>query len=1357
MIWHRAILLFLFPFSFAFAQENTLHFEHIGLKEGLPQGQILGLLQDRYGYIWFGTMSGLIRYDGHNFFRYTHETANPHSLSHSTAWPVLEDRNGYIWIGSHTGLNRWDRATNRFSRFYHQPDDPFSLPGNNVETVFEDEDGLLWVGTDKGLAFFDGRSFRSVPLPKPAPHQSDDRVYSLTAVNNGVILASNKYGLIRIDKWNQTAVLFPVDCPGVCPALPEIWKLYKDREGRIWVGTDAGLFLWKEKEQQFSRIELSGTPKQQAVRDIIQDTKGLLWIATLNGNGMFRLNPLTGEFKHFTQDPSNSFGLSSNYVRNFLVDRQNILWIGAYNGLDKLDLNPPRFTLLQQEPGDLRPENLIYKAYLDRWGGMWFSTYDQKGYYTPETGKKAAPIRFLPYTDSTVTLENFCSASDREVWIATWPNRVIRYHIPTGRAALLEKLPGAGDSLELFGYFYMEEDNGDPDYIWFSSNNGLCRLHKQTLKRDYFPPARDIPTLKNNWIVNGMQAPGDDIYVLIESHFNGRLARFDKQTGAYESIETNKAYPEGKGAIHVRQFTYTPDGIIWMATAAGLGKFVPATKEFTLLTARDGLSDDNLMGIAADGKGNLWLKGLQRLSKYHPASGTFWHFNISKDMKEFNSVGCTTGPDGRIFVYGNNGFYAFYPDSVRLDTTLPDIRLTDFKVLNQSRLFGTSPERIRDIVLNYRENVFSFEYAGLHFSDPKNNAYRYRLEGFDREWVDAGKERRVTYTNLDPGRYTFMVMAANADGVWNPNPLAVRLRITPPPWGAWWAYCLYIFLIAGILRAAYLWRKRRWQLKNQLAVEHREAERLKDLDALKTRLYTNITHEFRTPLTVILGRTEQLEQNTAGTKNRENGLWAEALSAIRRNCTALLRLVNQMLDLSKLESGALPVHLLRGDIVPFLKYQLEAFNSFAGDKGLRLKFQSDPETFVLDYDPEKVEAIVSNLLSNALKFTQTGEVRLAVFLHPAPDAETDGPLPPSSALVIRVSDTGPGIPAENLPRIFDRFYQVENGASKTVEGTGIGLALTKELVKLLGGTISVDSEPGKGTEFTVIFPVTRNAAMATDDGKEDRVKKAVIPVSGAWYAIGKKPLPPDAPLLLIVEDNPDVVLYLRSLLDNHYHLKVATEGLAGLNLALEHVPDIILSDVMMPGMDGFQLCGALKTDLRTSHIPIILLTAKADLPSRIEGLQHGADAYLTKPFEKAELFVRLEKLVELRKRLQERYSNAGAAITPQAGTHLEDAFIQQVRGILEAHIGDEYFSIPDLCKTLAMSRAQLYRKFQALTDQSVAHYFRSLRLLKAGELLRRTDLHISEIAFQVGFKDPAHFTRAFTGEFGVNPSEWRKG
>ena len=1016
------------------AQKEVIHFEHIGLEHGLPQGQILGLLQDSHGYIWFGTMTGLVRYDGYNFIRYFHVSTDSSSLSQSSAAPRAEDRMGNIWVGSHTGLNRWDRKINRFQRFYHDSDDPNSLPDNSIHDVFEDSEGRLWIGTFRGLAWYDGKLFHQISLTKPVASPTWVQVFSILEDEKGLMLAGTNYGLAKIDRQQQTGIIFPVDCDSTCNPLPEVWKVYKDRKGRVWVGTDIGLFLWNGEESSFNRILLKGTPQQQAVRNIIQDKWGFLWISTLNNNGLFQYNPSTGDLEHFQYSPSNSFGLSSNHVRSFMIDRLNNLWIGTYNGLNKVDLNPPRFAFLQQELGDKRPENLVFRAHSDNEGGLWFSTYQHRIYYAKEPKVKAVEMDFLPFKVYPSEVSGFCSSSDGVVWIAAWPNCLIRYHIETGQSEALNELTDSGDDTEIQGYYYMEEDNNNSDYMWFSSKSGLCKVHKKTLERTYFPPQRDIPVLKENRIWNGLQTPDNYIYVLFESHFNGKLGRFDKQTKSYELIETARAFPDGKNTIHIRQFAYTPDGTLWMATAVGLGKLLPDGGAFTLITTRDGMIEDNLMGIATDTQGNVWLKSMQHLSKYNPRLDSFWHFNVTRDMKEFNSVGATVGKDGQIFFYGNNGFYAFYPDSIKLDSTLPKVVLTDFKVLNLSRHFGTSSELIKDITLNYRDNVFSFEYAAMHFRNPKNNRYQYRLEGFDENWVEAGTERKVTYTNLDPGQYTFRVMACNTDGVWNSETLTIGLRLLPPPWLTWWAYTLYSLLFAFIGWSVYAFLKRRWQLKAELALEHREAERLKELDAVKTKLYTNITHEFRTPLTVILGMAEQI-------KNNPKEWFNEGLKMIKRNGNNLLHLVNQMLDLSKLEAGMLPVHKIQGDVITFLKYVLESFHSLAESKNIELQFQSDLEELMMDYDPNKLLNIASNLLSNAIKFTdEGGDVYVKASWVSAP---SDNP-----TLTISIKDTGIGIPKTALPFIFDRFYQTDDSTILQGSGTGIGLALTKELVKL---------------------------------------------------------------------------------------------------------------------------------------------------------------------------------------------------------------------------------------------------------------------------------------------------------------------
>ena len=527
---------------------------------------------------------------------------------------------------------------------------------------------------------------------------------------------------------------------------------------------------------------------------------------------------------------------------------------------------------------------------------------------------------------------------------------------------------------------------------------------------------------------------------------------------------------------------------------------------------------------------------------------------------------------------------------------------------------------------------------------------------------------------------------------------------------------------------------RQGQLADELAERNKQ---LQALDEMKSRFFTNIAHELRTPLTIISGMANQMQENPEQ--------WSEkGLQMIIRNSNSLLNLVNQILDLRKLESGKLQLQLVQGDIIQYLHYIIESFQSLAESKDIQLHFLADEPELLMDYDPEKFMRVVSNLLSNAIKYTPGGG-NIYVQISQTPTDEH---------LQIKVKDTGIGIPADKLPNVFDRFYQVDDSATRQGEGTGIGLALTKELVKLMEGDIQVQSMPERGSTFMVSLPIRRQAKRESEI-TTDAGSFAPQPLEKSDVISHLEASDEELPSLLIVEDNPDVVEYLRVCLEGLYHLEVAHDGQAGIDQAIELVPDIIISDVMMPVKDGFELCKTLKTDERTSHIPIILLTAKADDESRISGLQHGADAYLPKPFNKQELIIRLEKLLELRKLLQERYGGMDF-VTKNSTTPQEDEFMLKVRKAVEDNLDDEDFGIMQLCRAVNLSRAQLHNKIKALTGRSTSNYIRTIRLHHAKELLRNPNLNISQVAYEVGFRDPKYFSRTFAEEFGKLPNEMRK-
>ncbi|HQU96487.1 MAG TPA: ATP-binding protein, partial [Saprospiraceae bacterium] len=629
----------------------------------------------------------------------------------------------------------------------------------------------------------------------------------------------------------------------------------------------------------------------------------------------------------------------------------------------------------------------------------------------------------------------------------------------------------------------------------------------------------------------------------------------------------------------------------------------------------------------------------------------------------------------------------------------------------------------------------------------------------DKDWVESGTRRTATYLHLPSGSYVFKLQGSNSQGMWSPKIAELKIIVTPPWWRTWWAYALYGLLMGFGARSYFKFRINKAKLQSQLHYEQQEAKRVKELDTVKTQLYANITHEFRTPLTVILGMANQV-------KNDPEKYLVKGVDMIVRNGENLLNLVNEMLDLSKLESGKMTLNLIHGDIISFLRYIVESFQSLAAGQKKQFHFFSDTDELMLVFDAEKIRQIITNLFSNALKFTpEQGNIYVSISQEVADKNDR-------TLLVIKVKDTGMGIPENQLEHIFDRFYQLDNSHTRKAEGTGIGLALTKELVKLMNGSILVKSPPigaTKGTEFIIHIPLTKvrvedDVALLVPAYKENTKEVKVEERTGAHSIVGADN-DSSQPLVLLVEDNADVVAYTASCLPD-YKLAVGKDGREGIEIATEIIPDLIITDVMMPFIDGFEMCRRLRQDERTSHIPIIMLTAKADIQSKLEGLDKGADVYLEKPFHKEELLLRIKKLLELRKNLRQYYSrqmgiieNADPKVKQGAETVIDEKaeheFVKKVREIVEVNFSNYDFSVDQLCKIIFMSHSQLHRKLEALTGCSPNKFIRIVRLNRAKELLLNKALSIAAVALDCGYNDPGYFARVFKQEYGNTPQEWR--
>ncbi|NQV15556.1 response regulator, partial [bacterium] len=696
------------------------------------------------------------------------------------------------------------------------------------------------------------------------------------------------------------------------------------------------------------------------------------------------------------------------------------------------------------------------------------------------------------------------------------------------------------------------------------------------------------------------------------------------------------------------------------------------------------------------------------------------------------------------------GISSFYPEQIQDNPIIPNIILTSFKKFNEEVQLDTAISYKSQITLSPNENVFSFEFTALNFINAEENKFAYKMDGFNKDWITTDASNRIaSYTNLDPGDYTFRVKGSNNDGVWNETGTSIKITILPPWWRTVWAYGVYILALGFAFYRYRNFELNRAKLNQKYEMEHFEATKLKEMDQVKSRFFANISHEFRTPLTLILGPLGKMLGKLKGSE------WDQDLNLMQRQAKQLLDLVTQLLDLSKLEAGKMKILVSQRNIVPLLKGLTQSFASLADRDNKTLSFITELEDIQVHVDRDAMTKIINNLLSNAFKFTESGAA-IQVDVQNLQPAKPDG----NGHLSITIRDDGIGIPEERLNQIFDRFYQVDNSETREREGTGIGLALTRELVELHHGSIEVSSAESTGTTFTITLPlgadhlkpeeVSDSAEDLADEALEDQLVDETDVTSSSQTVVDES-----QPILLIVEDNPDVRNYIKSDLNDHYNCHEAVDGEAGLEQALDLIPDLIISDVMMPKMDGVEFCRRIKTEERTSHIPVILLTAKADLESKLEGLETGADDYLTKPFEVEELQVRIKNLIEQRELLRERFKQDLSLVPADLNLpSMDEQFLEKAIGIISDHFSDQKFNVDVFSRKIFMSRQHLHRKLKSITGRTAVEFIRFIRLKSAALLLRKEQGTISEIAYEVGFSSLPHFSRAFHDEFGCSPSAY---
>lgn len=1333
------------------AMAESSGFTNIGLSSGLSQMSVMNIFQDSKGYIWFGTRNGLNKYDGSRMKIYKLASGDGSTgLIHRQITALAEDRHGNLWVGTSQGMSRIDMDRDVITS-YGAPNYPWL--DTHIDEIFIDSKERVWLGTTWGLWLFIPQSETGQPLKL-----------------NG-----------ELDNEAVTVVKETAD-------------------GRFIVGTQRkGVYVCDPSFKKFKNYSTANVLPANNIADIIvDDDDNILWVAT-STDGVVRIDMSTGEGRPYNTSNSK---LSTNTIR-CLARNENQIFVGTFDGLYVIDVATGNLSLhsrVDKGRGTLSHFS-IYSLCVDRSGGVWVGTYSGGADYYSRFNN-----RFVLHepTDSHGVISGIfgpmAETSSGKVYVATEGGGLMEYDMNTGHSAnfLFDTQSVPSYSHNIVKSVFQENDtilcgtsagtiyafdkkrhrfsleyslsNTASIYSMMRSSDGslwvatskpsisLVKITPDKVMKDSFEVADSLWHPGSSRCLLELR-PG---VILIGSRNHG-LYRYDENTRSCEIYNFDATGAKHLPSNYVTSILRDSNEKVWVSTfGGGLCLFEDGKGVVKTVSTADGLHDNDISMAVSDRNGLLWLSATNCIMRYNPADGSVQNFMVSNNIgsQAFTPHCGALMNNGDICFSVSKGFVTFSPENLMINNYRPPVVFTELEVNNNkivpsaNEILSVELDNTETLELEYNQNNLTISYAALNFINPDQNTYAVRLCGYDDEWHNVGNRRSAYYTNLKPGEYTFEVKAANNDGIWNEEARSVKIIVHPPMWATWYAYLLYAVLFFGtcFLIGYYIIKKK--ALEQRVRYQRMEQERLEEFHRTKLQMFTNFSHELRTPLTLIISPLEELLHRTDfnnGVKNK--------LSLIYNNSQRMLILVNQLMDLRKTQSGKMKLNVSKDDMCSFMQEMYCAFNHLAVSKEIDFEYSSDEERLPAWFDKSVCDKVIFNLLSNAFKFTRPGD-RIVMSLARVSDGLN---VPESFNLKqfmdegreyvhLAVSDTGRGIPPEDLVKIFDAFYQVEGSQTKDSTGTGIGLSLTRLIVELHHGVIWAENNAERGAVFHVILPIDRGAYSDNEIDKEvaERVVVDVIPSEKSESIELDRRY-----TILLVEDADDVRTYVCDCLTPYFDVIEADNGETAFDIAVEKYPDIIVSDIMMPRKNGLELCAQIKEDLRTEHIPVILMTARCMVMHIKEGFSSGADDYIVKPFSMDVLIYRIRNILISREKLKKLYGkkfsleSMGIKIVSA-----EDKFTQKFFEVIEQNIANPDLNIDMICREVGLSRTNFYRKLKAITDLSPIELIRNKRLEVATRLLRESDYTVSEISIYVGFNSHAYFTQCFKAAYGCSPSEY---
>lgn len=1356
------LLLFTRPII---AQINDLKFKHINYEQGLSNSTIEAITQDSRGFIWIGTRDGLNKYNGYTMSVYLNKPGDNQSISDNYIQCLYEDKQKTLWVCTTNGLNRYNQKTNNFKSYIGSPVHPESLSNNNITCILEDHDGQLWISTKGGgINIFnrENETFKHLRHNTSIPGSlSSDTVNFLFKDSKGNIWAGMNNGL---NLYNPVTHSFSILLKN---KITNIKCITEHTDGRLWLGTeDHGLQLFDPVNQTISVFRHSNTDKKSLGSDmifrILKDHLGNIWIGTING-GLNRFNPQTNTFDIYTDQPADPTSLSQRTISSLFEDHQYNLWIGTHRG--GLNLYSPQAEKFQTYRQEATKNSISYndvKTFCeDHKGRIWIGTdggglnlYDHKIFHNYKND---------PYNANSLGSDAILDVTeDKEhnLWIGTWGaglNLLI-----DASSGTFKKYRKASDNPNTISSDFVQKIYQDrTGKLWVATYFGGLNLFDPVSQK--FTRVIDDPSGKTKLYGNNVVSINEDqIGNLWIGTDDGGLNCYLKDSKKFMHYFHN----ENKKP-DIRVIFSDNKGRLWIGQS-GLYYYDQKQDKFKLFTNKAGLDHEFIKGITQDKQGNLWISTSNGLTKLNPENLGYTKYNISDGLQglEFEVNAYMKTHDGQLFFGGVNGFNTFYPENIKGNSYIPPVYITGFQVFNRDMNITQKDSPLKEdisltnnIKLNYRQSTISFTFAALNYVASDNNKYAYRLVGFENNWNENSTERKAVYTNLDPGEYTFQVKGSNNDGLWNEKGASINIVITPPFWGTWW-FRLLIILIILFSVFAYTVHRRNLQLKKL------EEKKREELHQLQLQFFTNISHEFRTPLTLILGPLEKL------LKDDVHHPLQRSYKMMYRNAKRLMNLINELMDFRKAESGVLHLRVMPGNLNVFLNEIADEFSEWGEQKNIQFTIVNNQQlTSDIYFDRQILEKILLNLINNAFKYTnQGGEITVKLLFSSNEFIPTfENELIIKSEFVaekyfyILVADTGIGISKDSISHLFQRYYRIASAHL----GSGIGLAFVKSLTLLHKGFIQVYSERNRGTEILVALPLGEENYSSDEKWMHDEKEVQLESINYDWSPlslnnevenlIAKQTSSELTKHILIVDDNSELRSFLKDSLGNMYHIIEANDGREAFEKAKQMLPDLIVSDIMMPGMNGLDLCKIIKEDKKTKDIPIILLTAKDALESRIEGIESGADFYFSKPVSINLLLLTIRNIFIQDEKLKEKYSrDYQSEMMEMMDSEHDKEFMTKLVSMIESQLVNPELDVEYLCKELFMSHTKLYELIKGLTGQSIIEFIRTIRLNNAMQIMLHENVSLSEIMFRVGIQTQSYFSKAFKKEFGKTPSQFLK-